>query len=447
MIKLLIGNSRTFIDCSDDIREKISDLLSFSIDGAKFVQASRPMWDGRIRLLKKRKGQYYFPTGLIRVVYRWCAKKGYKIEAKSNRLAPKAVYKFKVNSAFELRDYQAECKEIVKKKNRGVMVLGTGGGKTFLACHIIEQISVPTLFIVPDTGLRRQTFEVFCHNLGRDAVGTDIGSGKPIVVANIQSLVNKKEEDFERFEMMMIDEFHHASSASYLKVNEFCVNAYYRYGLTGTFLRTDGKDMVMHGVLSDVIFHKSTSELIEEGYLVRPWIDIYQFKLSGYSRMNYKRAYESLCQDESLARFVVEKIRDLVMEGLQTLVLVRRVEHGELLSSLLPEAIFLHGGIDANYREDVKKDFNDKKVQLLIATKIFGEGTDIPSIEALVNARFEKTEIETKQGIGRSLRKCKGKEKAKVIDFLITGQRHLNQHSLERIETYKKEPAFKISLK
>jgi superfamily II DNA or RNA helicase len=48
--------------------------------------------------------------------------------------------------------------------------------------------------------------------------------------------------------------------------------------------------------------------------------------------------------------------------------------------------------------------------------------------------------------VGRALRKFEGKEKAEIFDFLIVGQKHLEAHSVERIMSFKKEPAFKISI-
>ena len=60
----------------------------------------------------------------------------------------------------------------------------------------------------------------------------------------------------------------------------------------------------------------------------------------------------------------------------------------------------------------------------------------------MINARAQKTEIQTIQGIGRALRLAPGKEKAEIYDFMFIGQRHLENHSLERVASYKKERAF-----
>jgi superfamily II DNA or RNA helicase len=85
-----------------------------------------------------------------------------------------------------------------------------------------------------------------------------------------------------------------------------------------------------------------------------------------------------------------------------------------------------------------------RKIKCLIATNILGEGQNIPNIDVLINARLQKSEIQTFQGIGRALRKIDGKDEAIVHDFSIQGNRAIYDHSLERIMDYRSERAFQI---
>jgi superfamily II DNA or RNA helicase len=237
-----------------------------------------------------------------------------------------------------------------------------------------------------------------------------------------------------------------SASASYRSVNEHCENAFWRYGFTGTPTRSSGDLMEMVGVLSKIVFKKTTSELIKEGWLVKPFIVIHTYDLA-QKRLNYKRAYQHLTLLSDINRMIASIANFKISENKQTLILVRHKAHGKILRDLIPDAIYLSGDDDQKYREQMKKDFIDKKVRCLIATSIFGEGTDISTIDVLINARFEKTEIQTKQGIGRALRLAEGKDKAEVYDFLILGNKYLKNHSIERINTYRSEPEFNISIK
>lgn len=438
-----IGNTSCHITCSYQIRTSISDLLSYEVEGSWFARKKMPYWDGKIRHLSKDNT---FPAGLYGLVVEFLKKKGVPVITRDSRDVPAPSCAFKMTTEKTPRYYQVDAKGTAKLHARGVFLMGVGAGKTFTAGMILEEHKVPTLFVVPDTGLRDQSLHDFKSWFGKDRVSDNVASDAPIVIANIQSLMNKDKKFFKRFKQLMIDEFHHSAAKSYQKLNAWCSEAYYRYGFTGTFLRTDGSDMTMHGVLSNVIFKKSASELIEEGFLVRPYITIYRHSLPKM-QLSYVQAYDYIVKDQEFNELIAKIARKKIKERKQTLILVRRIEHGETLKKLIPNAYYLSGKDSAELRKSIKKKFIDKKIRCLIATNIFGEGQDIPSIDVLINARCEKTSIQTTQGCGRALRKGPGKEKAEIFDFLITGQKHLQAHSIERIMTYKKEPAFKIKLK
>ncbi|HKZ00298.1 MAG TPA: DEAD/DEAH box helicase [Rhabdochlamydiaceae bacterium] len=443
-IKIILSNTHSFIQCPNfEIRKKISDLLSYEAPGGYFARRHIPYWDGRIRLLSKDD---HFPTGLYSRVKAFLAKKGIPYHEKDTRTPPRASLTLKMAIPFAPRDYQLEAAKISETEPRGVFLMAVGSGKTCTAAMVIEKKKVPTLFVVPDTGLREQATECFSEWFGENNVTNNLLSKKLIVVSNIQKIMHTDRKVFEKFKMLICDEFHHAAAKSYIKLNQWCKEAYYRYGFTGTFLRADGSDMAMHGVLSNVIYTKTASDLIEAGYLVRPHIHIIKYD-TPRRNCDYKTAYNLIVQDYALNKIIADIAIDEIKREKQTLILVRRKQHGEVLAELIPKATYLNGDDPLELREKVKKKFIEKKIPCLIATAIFGEGIDIPSINTLINARFQKTEIQTTQGIGRALRKFPGKEKADVYDFLLTGQKHLQSHSVERIMTYRREKSFKISLK
>ena len=440
-----IGNSHSQVTCNEVYQKLLSDELSYESPGAFFARKYRPMWDGRIQLMRK---DGTFPTGLIKRACRFLKRESIPYNFEDLRSVPSECHTFKISEHWKPRDYQSLGLNTSDKISRGVYNVGTGGGKTFIAALIIGNKKVDTLYVTPDTGIREQTIQEF-HDMfdgGLGLVSRDIKSYAPIVVANIQSLLRKDPKDFKRFRMLMTDEFHHSSAKSYLKLNKMSSEAYYRYGFTGTFIRSDGTDMTMHGVLSEIIFKKTTSELIEEGWLVRPYIKFIQYQTEGLSRHNYKQAYDAIVQDVGFNTIISNIAEQKIKENKQTLVLVRRREHGELLSRMVGDSIYLNGDDALSYREIIKEKFINKEIRCLIATEIFGEGKDIPSIDVLINARCQKTEIQTKQGIGRALRTYEGKDKAEVFDFYILGQKHLKDHSIERIKSYKSEPAFRVSI-
>ena len=438
----------------------MSDLLSFEPEGMEHARRHLPgylkNWDGRKRLMNRKS--MTFPSGLAPQIVRYLREEKVEFKVREMRKKPKiSTSKLKIIADIEPRDYQIEVRELKRKYSRGIVWMGTGGGKTITAGLVIADKGVDTLFVTPDTGLREQTLNVFRWLFGDDKVGSDVNSSKPIIVNNIQALAKKTVQELERFRMLIIDEFHHSASAQYQDLNHMVALAYYRYGLTGTFVRPDGQDMVMHGVLSSVIYKKSASDLIEGGYLVPPDITMFEWKLKNYSKLNYRDAYQRMIGDREFNDFTANLTNVKIREGKQTLVLVRRKEHGKLLASMIPDAVYISGDDKVKFRDQMKVDFNTKKIPCLIATSVMGEGQDIPNIDVLINVRLQESEIQTKQGIGRALRLgdgaknyeesvALGKSKCEVYDFLITGQRHLKAHSVSRMQQYSSEPAFRVTV-
>lgn len=437
---IYLHNTHGVLDTLDpELRNQIRTVLSYEIPRAEFAMKHRPGWDGRKYFLKNNN---HFLLGLYPRLHKWLRGQKVEFETIDMRERPKKTERFVLDFPPNVtpRDYQKNALDIARERPRGVFVIGTGGGKSLTAGLIIANHEVKTLVVTPNIDLKNQLL----HTLGilfPGQVGTDI-SATPIVVSNIQALVRIDQREFQRFSMLMIDEFHHAAADSYQLISEYCTDAFFRYGFTGTFTRSNGAEMEMHGVLSEVIFRKTTSELIEEGYLARPTIHIYHHHIKGFVSKKYVDAYERLTTDKNLNAKIAEISSTRILNGKQVLVLVRQIEHGHILEKLIPNAIFLHGNQPILYRETQKKLFNDKTIPCIIASEIFGEGTDIPSIDVLINARYQKTEIQTKQGIGRALRKTDTKITAEVHDFIVTGNKHVQAHSVNRMDSYKSEPAF-----
>ena len=87
----------------------------------------------------------------------------------------------------------------------------------------------------------------------------------------------------------------------------------------------------------------------------------------------------------------------------------------------------------------------DGNIQVLIASKIFDQGIDIPELDALILAGSGKSSGRALQRIGRVIRKSPGKKKAIVVEF-FDNCKYLRDHSEARIKVYKSEPGFNIKM-
>src|SRR5690606_25588717 len=84
------------------------------------------------------------------------------------------------------------------------------------------------------------------------------------------------------------------------------------------------------------------------------------------------------------------------------------------------------------------KDFGERRLPVLIASRILDEGVDVPTIDALILAGSRKSRIKTMQRLGRGLRG----DKLIAVEFANFTNDYLLRHSLQRYEDYKKEDCF-----
>jgi superfamily II DNA or RNA helicase len=146
---------------------------------------------------------------------------------------------------------------------------------------------------------------------------------------------------------------------------------------------------------------------------------------------------------------VVAHARRFVGQGLQTLILVREIDHGRNLLALLRSegvaAEFIRGlGLAAEARKDVLDRFRAGTLQCLVASEILDEAIDLPNLDALLLAGGGKSEIQTVQRIGRGMRTGKRALVLSVVDFADLTHRYLARHSLRRLQTYQLAGSVKI---
>ncbi|MBO8181617.1 MAG: DEAD/DEAH box helicase [Archaeoglobus sp.] len=149
---------------------------------------------------------------------------------------------------FELRDYQEEAVARWMVDRRGVIVLPTGAGKTYVAMEVIRELNVSTLVVVPTLDLVDQWIEklaVFGEVAEFSGRSKEI---KAITVSTYDSAYMNAEKLGNRFMLIVFDEVHHLPSESYSSIAEMSA-APYRLGLTATMERDDG----LHAKLPELV--------------------------------------------------------------------------------------------------------------------------------------------------------------------------------------------------
>lgn len=450
MLTLVVQNSNTFVMNSDNYTMNLIDWeLRYRPDGYIFSPAYKAKkWDGWIRCFERSRG--IFQTGLLNKVCKKLDSKQIKYKIQDERKEPrrKVILSKKIQLP-PLRDYQKEAVDTFVENQRGVINLGTGLGKTFIAIEIISRLQLNTLFVCPNTVIMKQTAAIFEKYYGKSKVGMVYGKKKainrPIVVACVSSLEKFEDEKFDKFDLLIVDEFHHSASKTYQKLNKKKFsNIFYRCGLTATFFRNDGSDMEMEGILSDVIYKMNAAEAIKKGYLIEPYFVLDEFFHKTNTKQWQKVYKECIVENKKRNDIIIKRAKYCMKKDLSTLILVKEIKHGELLESKIPGSVFIHGNTEN--REELIEKFRNREIKMVIGTSIFGEGSDVPVVSALINAQAMKAESDLIQKIGRALRLYDGKEKALIFDIFDKGQRSLERQSNQRLSVYKDNYTNKIKI-
>lgn len=139
---------------------------------------------------------------------------------------------------------------------------------------------------------------------------------------------------------IVVSNCHHIPSNTVSEVSRFCKNAYYRIGVSATPWRDAGDDLLIDAVLSKRKPENSinASKLIELGYLVPCTIYFVPIKQQ-FKGKNYHKLYEEAIiknkeRNESIVKIALKM---KATRNTKTLILIQRIEHGELIQKMLLE--------------------------------------------------------------------------------------------------------------
>ena len=424
------------------------DLYAFNTPGASYMPSSRyGKWDGKTRFVSSTG---IFRTGLLEKVLE---------DLKRIECSPSLNYKYERNlitpenwnlQGFKLRDYQDEAIRVAVSSHRRIIQSPTGSGKTLIMAGIIKALAGRKMVILFDAKqLLEQTYKFLVEDCKFDNIGLNYGEGYiygDVMLTTVQSIEKILDTHLEESEVLMIDEVHKfGNGKGRLAAIQSFPKAQYRLGFTAT---TPPEAIPLHnleGALGSVYKVRTTSDLIEEGHLTKPTIQMLSVKEPDkpYDDYSYREVYTELIVDNEERNADIARIVDTIRNShdkARILILVNRLDHGRNLERLLGDSCFyLRGDNSIGDRYNTIRSFvSCRGSSVLLGTKILETGVDIREITHFINARGLKSPIATIQALGRSLRLHDTKEKVFVYDFMDRGK-YLNTHARRRYNTYKKE--------
>lgn len=341
----------------------------------------------------------------------------------------------------ELRPYQNEAKEAVLTQwedgiQRTLLVLPTGCGKTIVFAKITEECvrNGKRVLILAHRGeLLTQASDKIEKACGlkcavEKADETCLDSWYRITVGSVQTLMREKRlSNFSSgyFDVIIIDEAHHAVSDSYTRILNHFKNAAV-LGVTATPDRGDMKNLGK--VFQSLAYEYTLPKAIKEGYLspIKAVTIPLKIDFTGVSVQagDFKASDIDTALDPYLYQ-IAEEMKAYCLNR-KTVVFLPLVKTSQKFRDILNQAGFTAAEVNGESpdRAEILEDFDKGKYNVLCNSMLLTEGWDCPSVNCVVVLRPTKVRSLYSQMVGRGTRLCEGKTELLLLDFLWHTERH-----------------------
>lgn len=350
------------------------------------------------------------------------------------------------------REYQKDAVAAWRASRwRGIVVLPTGAGKSFVAETCIALAQRSTLIVVPTLDLLSQWYGNLHAAFGCE-IGV-LGGGqheiRDITVTTYDSAWMHMDRLGNRFGFVVFDEVHHLPAPTYLRAAESMI-APLRLGLTATLERTDGRHEDLFPLVGPVVSRVEIPDLA--GDFLAPYrVEVVRVTLSAAEEVQYgelRAVYKQFIAMKNISmrgpdgwtRFVIEASRS--KEGraaFKAFLAAKAIAHGgerkiEMVRQLLAEEagrraiVFTNDNATAlrvsrellvpciTHRTDVKERrwildaFSAGDVMCVTTSRVLNEGVDLPAAEVAIIVSGTSTVREAVQRLGRILRPSADKQ-------------------------------------
>lgn len=350
------------------------------------------------------------------------------------------------------RQHQAESFTAWKQNQyRGVVVLPTGSGKSFLAFMAIHHIKRNTLVVVPTIDLLNQWTtqleDAFNCKVGMLGGGTkDI---REITVSTYDSALLMMEFIGNQFGLLIYDECHHLPGERNRLSASMCI-APYRLGLTATPERNDEGEQVLYSLLGPLCYRQDIDQM--KGDVLAPYTverveleldedeaiayeenrEIYKQFLrdnsinfssgDGWARFMYmvarqpngKEAFKAYMEQRRIARSGRAKLRTiwaLIKKHAGARIIIFTADNDtayEIGRTFFLPVLTHHTKLAE--RKDMLASFRAGEYPVLVTSKVLNEGVDVPEASIGIIVSGSGSIREHVQRLGRILRKSSGKQ-------------------------------------
>ncbi|MEA5617791.1 DEAD/DEAH box helicase family protein [Cronbergia sp. UHCC 0137] len=344
---------------------------------------------------------------------------------------------------------------------RGVVVLPTAAGKTYLAQMAMQATPRTTLIVVPTLDLMHQWYAHLVAAFPDAEVGL-LGGGSrdqtPILVATYDSAAIHAESLGNKYALLIFDECHHLPTDFNRVIAEYAI-APYRLGLSATPERTDGKHADLNFLVGQEVYRKRAEDLAGKALAEHEIVQV-KVKLSQVERERYnqliqvrndflKQSRISLGSLNGWQTFVQMSARS--QSGRKAMLAHREAKAialgtdgklrllTDLLAQHFPARILIFTADNATVyrisqemlipsithqtpvkeRHEILTKFKSGEYNTLVASNVLNEGVDVPAASIAIILSGSGSTREYIQRLGRVLRKGNTENKRAILYEVI----------------------------
>jgi superfamily II DNA or RNA helicase len=402
-------------------------------------------------LRKSKDGWIYFLTGLLPRIQDYCAL--YNIEIKVEECTQEELILTLPRGVGDIlfRPHQVILCRDCGNNRRGTILSPTATGKTVMQAGLISMFPHGTkvLLLAHTLSIVSQTYNKFKNDYKFNNVqmlggGLDKELWGDIVVGTRQTVAIMDGHQ-TYFDVVIVDEGHHVKMVESQYGTILCeMMAPYRYAFTATEPKKLEEKLALEGLIGPTIGELTMEEAIDQNLIAKPKVKIIKFDYNRliHAEKTYPEVYRvGLIENTFKNRRIIKVTDQYISEGKKVLIMIVNVQHGKNLLEIARNLFkmkceFVWGDVDWEKRDRIKDNLQNGGLDCVISNVVWREGVDIPAIDVVINAGGGEDANQTKQLVGRGLRRTKTKDSVIIVDFFDPSHHYLIKHFGSRFSLY-----------